>query len=153
MKRFQKCLLIGAIVIGAAGSAAAQSDKAPDSQNEPAQGRMQERHDGQIRESMAKRAAELHDKLKLTASQEPAWKSFIAAMTPVQTGKRPDRAELDKLSAPERMEKMLDMMKEEEKHMAARLSATKAFYATLTPEQQKIFNDNVGKRHEHRPGR
>lgn len=152
MKRFQKCLLIGAIVIGAAASAAAQSDKAPDSQNQP-EGQMQEHRDGQIRERMAKRAAELHDKLKLTASQEPAWKTFIAAMTPAQTGKRPDRAQWEKLSVPERMEKRLDMVKEEEKQMAARLSATKAFYATLTPEQQKIFNDNVGKGREHQHGR
>jgi protein CpxP len=63
--------------------------------------------------------------------------------------KRPDRAEWEKLSAPERMEKQLALMKEREARMADRLAATKAFYAQLTPEQQKIFNENfmTGRRH------
>jgi Spy/CpxP family protein refolding chaperone len=154
MNRFQKYLPIGAIVIGLSGCAsAAQGDQATESRKEPAKGWMQGHRDGQFRERMAKRQAELHDKLNLTASQEPAWQAFVAAITPTETGRRPDRAEWENLSAPERMEKMLDKMKQRETQMAARLSAMKAFYATLTPEQQKIFNDNVGKGHGHRHGR
>jgi Spy/CpxP family protein refolding chaperone len=152
MNRFWKSLLIGTTVIGLAGGAlAAQGDKATDGQ--PAKGRMHGHHDGQFKERMAKRQAELHDKLQLTAGQEPAWNTFIAAITPTETAKRPDRVEWEKLSAPERMEKMLGKMKQRETQMTARLSAMKTFYAVLTPEQQKIFNDNVGNGRRHRHGR
>jgi protein CpxP len=154
MNRFKETLLVGAMAIGF-GSAvfAAQGDQAPAAPKGPAK-EWQHKHDpAKFKEHMAKRQAELHDKLKLTAAQEPAWKTFAASMTPPQhDGKRPERAEWDKLSAPERMEKMLAKMKEHEAKMAARLAAMKTFYAVLTPEQQKIFNDNVGKgrMHHHR---
>ncbi len=102
-----------------------------------------------MKERMAKRQAELHDKLKLTAEQEPAWKSFTEKMKPANPPTRPDRAEMDKLTAPERMERGLAMMKEREKIMADRLTAVKEFYAVLTLEQQKVFNAEFGKRPHH----
>ena len=106
------------------------------------------------REGMARRQAVLHDKLKLTGSQEAAWKTYIEAVTPAQAGRpqRPDRAEWEKMSAPERMEKMLARMKEREARMSTHLAAMKTFYATLSPLQQQIFNDNVGGRPHHRHG-
>jgi protein CpxP len=161
MNALHRTLLIGAAVVSLGGAAyAAQGDKAPDGQP----GTKQDWKHGhgkfdpaKFKEHMAKRQKELHDKLKLTAAQEPAWATFTAAVAPpADMGKRPDRAEWDKLSAPERMEKRLGMMKEHEARMASRLQATKTFYAQLTPEQQKVFNDNVGKghhRHGHRHGR
>lgn len=87
-----------------------------------------------------KRQAELHDKLKLNASQEAAWKKYIARIKPQEPPKRPDRAEIEKLPAPERMERMFGFMQENEKRMADRIVATKEFYGVLTPEQQKIFD-------------
>jgi hypothetical protein len=60
------------------------------------------------------------------------------------------------MSAPERMERMMTMMKEREGHMATHLAAMKTFYATLSPLQQQIFNDNVGRgmrSHRHGHGR
>lgn len=87
-----------------------------------------------------KRQAELHDKLKLNASQEAAWKNYIARIKPQEPQKRPDRAEIEKLPGPERMERMFGFMQENEKRMADRVVATKEFYAVLTPEQQKIFD-------------
>lgn len=112
-------------------------------------------HGERHREAMARRQAVLHDKLKLTGSQEAAWKTYTEAITP-QAGQRPDRAQRadwEKLSAPERMEKMLAMMKEREARMTVHLAAMKTFYATLSPLQQQIFNDNVGGRmHHHRHG-
>ena len=44
------------------------------------------------------------------------------------------------LPAPDRMEKMLAFSKEHVAKQEARLAATKSFYATLSPEQQKIFD-------------
>jgi protein CpxP len=163
MNKFRKSVLIGVTVIGL-GSAAftAQAQTAGD--NRPGETRTavggHERHgDGKFSDRMARGQAELHDKLKLNATQEAAWKTFIADAAPKPMGKRPDRAEFAKLSAPERMERMLGMMKEREAHMATRLASLKTFYATLTPEQQKVFNESFGAgrgrhgRGEHHHGR
>lgn len=87
----------------------------------------------------------LHDKLKLTPEQETAWKSFHEKMKPTESRNRPDRSELASLHAPERREKMLSMMKEHENRMAERVAAVKEFYAVLTPEQQKLFDDQFSK--------
>lgn len=106
---------------------------------------MHKQHHGvDHKDRIAARQAVLHDKLKLTGSQEAAWKTYIAAATPPARPGRPDRAEWEKMSAPDRMEKMMTMMKEREGHMATHLAAMKTFYATLSPLQQQIFNDNVG---------
>ena len=87
--------------------------------------------------------AKLHDKLKLTAQQEPAWKKF-AAQPPVFDGtNRPDPAEMEKLNAPQRLEKGLEHMKAMEAKLTAHLAALKEFNAVLTPEQQKIFDDQM----------
>ncbi len=93
----------------------------------------------------AKHLADLKAKLKITASQEAAWNTFTASMKPpADMGKRPDRAELDKLSTPERLEKMRALHKERMAAMDAamdkRIEATKTFYAALTPEQQKVLD-------------
>jgi protein CpxP len=107
-----------------------------------------------MREHMAKRQAKLHDQLKLSAAQEPAWKTFVSAMTPNDMGRgwaHGDRAAMEKMSAPERMEKHLQMSRERDARMSARLAATKTFYATLSPEQQQVFNTETmhGRHHGH----
>lgn len=103
----------------------------------------------QMKERMAKRHAALHDKLKLTAAQEPAWKTFTDAMMPTDMPQRPDHAELAKLPAPERMEKMMGLMKDREQRMEKQLAALKTFYATLTPEQKKVFDAETGPGQRH----
>lgn len=103
-----------------------------------------------MHEEMAKRQAALHDQLKLTAAQEPAWKAYLAAIAPSQTDKPwGDRAAMDKLSAPERMEKHLAMMKEHEARAEAHLAALKTFYATLTPAQRATFDKATSHAHAH----
>lgn len=138
MTSFRKHLLIGiaALSLGA-GSLAAYAGNPEDGAPAGKHGRSGER----MREHFAKRTAELHDKLKLSAAQEAAWKTYIAKVQPGEPPARPDRAELDKLTAPERMERMLAHMKEGERRMADHIAATKDFYAVLTPEQKKIFDD------------
>lgn len=95
-----------------------------------------------MKERMAKHQAELHDKLKITASQEAAWKTFTDAMTPPNMPVHADRKAMDKLTTPERMEKNLQKMQERLTAMQTRLAALKTFYAVLTPEQQKVFDDS-----------
>jgi periplasmic protein CpxP/Spy len=156
MKAFRTHLLIGiaALSLGA-GSVAAPAD-APardkgcwEHMGGAEHGRFAER----MREHMAKRAAELHDKLKLNASQEMAWNTYMAKVKPDERAARPDRAELDKLTAPERMDWMLAHMKEHEKRMEDRAAATKEFYAVLTPQQKKIFDDEFRRGPGHRDKR
>lgn len=83
----------------------------------------------------------LHDALKLTAEQEPAWKKLMEseAPRPALSGGQPE--DWAKLNAPERAEKMLELSKARQVQMTEHVAALKAFYATLTPEQQKAFED------------
>lgn len=101
-----------------------------------------EKMQARMGEQMAKRQADLKVQLKLTAEQESAWTAFTAAMTPPQWGKtsRPNPAEMQALTTPQRIEKMQALRAERESQMTKRLEATKAFYAVLTPEQQKVFD-------------
>ncbi|HUW51054.1 MAG TPA: Spy/CpxP family protein refolding chaperone [Sulfuricella sp.] len=96
-------------------------------------------------QQIEKRQARLHDKLKLTPEQNAAWKTFSEKMKPSGPRSRPDISAMESLHAPERMEKILSMMKEHESRMAERVVAVKEFYAVLTPEQQKLFDEQFAK--------
>jgi protein CpxP len=110
------------------------------------------RHDpARMQAWMAKRQAELKARLKITPAQEGAWTAFTAAMQPparmMGGEQRPmaaQRAELDKLTTPERIDRMKALrtqrMTEMNAEMDKRGEATKAFYAALSPEQQKTFD-------------
>lgn len=154
MTTLRKHLLVGMLALGlGAGSLAAYAQR-PDCGPAGGPAGM---HGERMKERMEKRQAELHGKLKLNASQEQAWNAYIGKMKPAERPQRPDRAEFDKLSAPERMEKMLGFMQQGEKRMAERVAATKEFYAVLTPEQRKVFDEafrhsGPGKRHQRGQG-
>lgn len=105
---------------------------------------------------VAKHLDALKAKLKITAAQEGAWAAFAAAMKPpVHTmGQHPDRAELDKLTTPERIDKMHELRKQHMADMTAAMDkrdeATKTFYATLGAEQKKVFDSeyaHMGRSH------
>jgi Spy/CpxP family protein refolding chaperone len=83
----------------------------------------------------------LHDALKLDAKQETAWKKFAAStdQTPLV---HPNKAEIEKLNAPQRMEKMLEGLHQHEARMTEHLAALKEFYAVLTPEQQQVLDEH-----------
>jgi hypothetical protein len=148
MKRLHAQMISSFIAAAALSTAAYAAPSAPE-QGGPNHGAMQgmhhQRHGGDFKERVAHRQAVLHDKLKLTGDQEAAWKTYLGAVTPPAPPARSERGQWEKMSAPERMEKMMTMMKEREGHMATHLAAMKTFYATLSPLQQQIFNDNVGR--------
>lgn len=99
----------------------------------------------------AERQAKLRDALKLDAKQQPAWDAFVASQAPQKKGERaarPDRAAWASLSAPERMQKGIDMQKQRTARMEQRLAALTSFYAQLTPEQRKTFDAQA----KHRKG-
>ncbi|MFC5496579.1 Spy/CpxP family protein refolding chaperone [Caenimonas terrae] len=96
----------------------------------------------------AQRMAKLKDTLQITAAQEGAWSAWTAAMQPPANWKRPDRAELEHLSTPERIDRMRALRAERNAMADRRADATKAFYATLNPTQKRVF-DVVTTRHGH----
>jgi len=119
----------------------AQRDARPD----PAQ--LQQR----MAEHHARRMAELKVLLQITPAQEGAWTAFAAAMQPPAQPPQPPmaRAELDKLTAPQRIDLQARHEAERAAHMKQRGDAVKAFYAQLNPEQQKVFDERG---HLHGPG-
>lgn len=149
MKQLHARMISGLIAAAALSTAVHAAPPAPEqggpgSDRGAMQGMHHGRDGGDFKQRIARRQAALHDKLKLTGSQEEAWNTYISATTPSARPARPDRAQWEKMSAPERMERMMTMMKEREGRMATHLAAMKTFYATLSPLQQQIFNDNVG---------
>jgi len=104
-------------------------------------GKMSER----MAKRMAERQAQLKTALKLTANQEGAWNQYQQAMQPpAAPAGMPDRAEWAKLTTPQRLDKMQTLHAERQKHMEQHAQATRQFYATLTPEQQKVFDQAQG---------
>lgn len=118
------------------------------------------RHDpAKMQAWIAQRQAELKARLKITPAQEGAWTSYTAAMQPPAHSARPtpeQRAEFDKLSTPERIDKMRALRGQRMADMGAAMdkrdAATKTFYAALSPEQQKTF-DAEHQKHGLREGR
>ncbi|CDG85522.1 Spy/CpxP family protein refolding chaperone [Janthinobacterium agaricidamnosum] len=154
MNTFRKSLLIGLSVIGMGattlGVQAQEAAPAPAAHTRPTPEQRAARMAGR----MAKYQARLHDKLKLTAAQEPAWQTFIASATPKGPGARAGRNAIAAMSAPQRLEQWIALSKDRIAAQETRLAALKTFYAVLTPEQQKVFDDSVpgGQHGWHRAG-
>ena len=116
------------------------------------QHRMGKMDPAKVQARMERRQAALKAALKLTPAQEGAWTTFTAAMKPPADlmAKRPDFDALAKLPTPERIEKMKTLHAQHSAEMTAAMDkrgeATKAFYATLTPEQQKTFDASTARR-------
>lgn len=95
----------------------------------------------------AQREEALHDKLNLSADQETAWKAFVESKPNVGPKRSFKRGAIVNMSAPERMETILEHMQDRQTRMVERLEEIKKFYSVLTPEQQKIFDDEFMPRH------
>lgn len=88
----------------------------------------------------AERLAKLKSELQLTAAQEPAWATFTTSMQPGERPARLDRKGMEQLTTPERIDRMRALRAQHAAEADRRGEATKAFYAALTPEQQKTFD-------------
>jgi protein CpxP len=107
-------------------------------------------HMGQKHERMAQRhaphLAELKTQLKLDATQESAWTTFSQSMQPPAVlPVRPDRAAMEKLSTPERLDVMQKHRAQMDAQMQKHVEATKAFYAVLNADQKKVFDSETAK--------
>ena len=89
---------------------------------------------------------ELKSALQLDSTQESAWHAFSAEMkAPVKRPTRPQAAEMEKMTTPERIDKMMAFKSERDAEMNKRITATKTFYASLNPAQQKVFDAHTHK--------
>ena len=143
MNTFRKSFLIGLTVLSMGTGTLALAAHANEDHPASASAGRHEDHAGKFAERMAKHQARLHDKLKLTAAQEPAWKTLTAATTKGAMPARMDHAAIANMSAPERLEKWIAASKERITQQESHLADLKTFYAVLTPEQKKIFDDSV----------
>lgn len=91
---------------------------------------------------VARRAEAFKQKLQLTPEQEPAWNSLLQSLKP-EAGARQARLDLqglDQLTTPERIDRLRALRAQHAAEADRRGDAIKAFYATLTPAQQKTFD-------------
>jgi len=99
----------------------------------------------------AERLSGLKAKLNLAPEQEAAWNSFTSASQPGMHRMGGDqqamRDEFANLSTPERIDLMQARAEMRRAKMAERAEAIKAFYAQLTPEQQKVFDAEAMTKH------
>ena len=145
MNNLRKNILIGLTVLGMGTTAIGQAQTATPDSGRHAAAVTQEQRQAKMAEHVAKRTARLHDELQITPAQENAFRTYVNAMQP-RPQARGERASWKALTAPERMEKMIAMQKQRTAEMEASMPALNAFYAVLTPEQKKVF-DEKGARH------
>jgi hypothetical protein len=87
--------------------------------------------------------ARLHGDLKLGASQEGGWQAFEQAYSidPQEFAKRRSaEAGVASLTGPQRVDQAIGLARSDLADLQRRGAALKAFYASLSPEQQHIFD-------------
>ena len=86
---------------------------------------------------------QLHRALNLTPQQEDGWRAFQQSYTmdPAVMARQRDAANaMARMSAPQRIDQTISMMREDLDGMQRRGAALKTFYATLSPQQQRVFD-------------
>ena len=158
MNKLTRCLLVGTAVLGlsASGLATAELLSQADAAYQDCQCPPPRFKEGGRRwhgpEARQQRLQKLHDDLKLSSSQEQAWNDYVAAVNKEKgpRGDRPPREDFEEMSAPERLEKMLEGMKRHEARLQERLDATKTFYAKLSDSQKQVFDKEAMMPRHHR---
>lgn len=156
MSKHFKPAVLAAVLATSALAVLAQPAGGPPPEGGPRMHQSEPEHRAQRQERMkahlAKRAAELKADLKLTPEQESSWSAYVAAMKPSAPPAQPQREDFAKLSTPERLDKMREMRQQRDAAFDKRDAATRSFYASLSPEQQKTF-DARSARPMHEEGR
>jgi hypothetical protein len=132
---------LGTIALAQETAPAAAASAPAAAQHRP--GMPEQRH-ARMAQRRAEHMADLKTALALTPQQESAWNQFQAAMQPPAKTRQPgERDEWAKLTTPERIDRMEQRMAERQQHFKQMGEAVKTFYAQLTPQQQKIFDQRA----------
>jgi LTXXQ motif family protein len=105
----------------------AQAQTPPPPQNTPASPQLQH----------------LHDALMLRPDQDADWQAYSrsTAVNPQEMTQRRDAAQrMGSLTAPQRVDLSMQMMKADLASLEQRGAALKMFYTSLTPDQKAIFD-------------
>ena len=164
MALFSRTFVATAVLAALSLPALAQSTAATEAASAPTQTQVQTQpatagvqtmrrapNRAKMQERMAQRQAALKHSLELSPAQEPAWNTFITSMQP---GERParlgqlNRDEMQKLTTPERIERMRAQRAQRHAQADRGADAALAFYAELNPAQQKTFDAHTA-RHQH----
>ena len=153
MKSLQRHLLTAGLLASFAVAAVAQTQTPPAPPAAPGAPQAMHRDHGmdparmeqmraRMEERMARRLGELKQKLQISRGQENAWDAWTAAIkpTPRAQGQRPNREVFARLTSPERIDRMKAHRAQRNAEMDKRLDATRSFYAQLSPDQQKLFD-------------
>ena len=146
MFKFGKRFLIGFTAIGFSTAGFAQT--APGPYDAPP-GEHELDSPEQFARRVERKQLALREALKLSTAQESAWAAFTEQTRPTPPIEVPSKAQMAKLSAPERIEQMFITMREGEQRLQVRLEATRAFYVALTPAQQSTFDRQFSGRPHH----
>lgn len=87
--------------------------------------------------------AQLHDALRIRPDQEQAWRAFEAASQPDprEDDRRRDTFQrMDSMTAPQRLDMSIQMMRADLAQMERQADALRTFYGTLSPGQQAAFD-------------
>lgn len=147
MNTLRKSIIIGIAVLGLGGTTLAV--QAHEGQGH---GAKHEQMKAKWGERAAKRELKRQETLKLTPAQQAAWSTYTSAVKPAANKERTERGAWNTMAAPDRMAKRIEMARQRVTMMETRLEATKAFYAVLTPEQKKLFDENSMQRGGHKTG-
>ncbi|MBE7218443.1 MAG: Spy/CpxP family protein refolding chaperone [Caulobacteraceae bacterium] len=136
-------LAAAAAVALSAGAASAQP--APPAGGPPSamHGRDHGDMSGRMEAERMKRMDALHTLLRLRPNQEAAWSRWVQDTAMSHEEWQAERAEAPRMSAmttPQRLDAVMKMMDEHTAAFRRRADATKAFYAQLSPDQQKSFD-------------
>ena len=155
MRHSHRHLIAAAVLASLALAAGAQTAPAaaPDAVQPPLREHRGAFDPAKMQEHFARRQAALKQQLQIAPAQESAWNAYIAAMKPPADFTRPDPAELERLTTPERIDRMRTLRAARAAEMDKRAEAAKTFYAALSPEQKKVFDtQTLPRRHARRHG-
>ena len=144
MKPMSRSLMAASLLVSLSGLCLAQT--APENKGHaPRTDRIEKVH-AKMGERHAKHLAELKGKLKLEASQDAAWAAFEQSMqTASPPVTHPDRAALEKMTTPERLDQMEAHKAQRDAQMKKHADATKTFYAALNSTQKKVFDTETAR--------
>ncbi len=141
---------IAAVALLGAGAAPAQTAPAPAAHpTHQAHGDIHARMEAMRQE----RLNNLHTVLRLRPSQDGAWRAFVQNTTMDRAEWGDSRQQMDAMSSmttPQRLDMMVQHMDQHAANFHKRADATKAFYAQLSPEQQKVFDASMDLQHQGR---
>lgn len=148
MKSIRTTLIVASLLASLSGLTLAQTS--PEAKHPGHRTAQAEKMHAKMADRHAKHLADLKGKLKLDASQATAWAAFEQAMQPpAQALAHPDRAALEKMTTPERIDQMQAHKTQRDAHMQSRANATKTFYAALNDTQKKVFDSETARHMNH----